>query len=161
MVVAGVERPSRRPGDDTPRAADVDHDRLRPEDDPRNGGIAGQALHGRRRDRERVLDVTAGRAGRATQRVERRRDLKVRTLRKRAGVLDVTDDLDERIGIAAFPAAIVVIPAWQCQRLDGAAKRCATDRIQPTLEEERAVAQPPVAPADQRHDDVVRTNGTM
>src|SRR5260370_9053156 len=63
----------------------------------------------------------------------------MRTLRQHARILDVPADLDERVRVAVFPAALVMIAVRLSQRFEGASYHGATNRVNPALEGQGAV----------------------
>jgi hypothetical protein len=63
----------------------------------------------------------------------------MRPLRQHANVLDVAADLDECIGVAVFPAPLIVVALRLGQGLERASDYSGTDRVDPTLEGEGAI----------------------
>jgi len=139
VLVADIQRAAGRPGDHSSRPANVHHDRVGAEDDPRNVRIACQALHRHGRYRGRELHVGRRRSRESLQRFEGRRDLKVwalaRVLRHEPRIERMKRQLDDRIALATLEAAIVALAHRLCKRLECGAQGRATDRVELATDE--------------------------
>src|SRR4030081_2778729 len=110
MPVAGFQRPPRRGWDGPARMVELVLELAAPRD-VRDRGIAGVALHGRRRDRAAALELAGRRPRDPRQGVEAGPDDQ---LRPRAGPVAPTAsslqaELDQRVVLALAVAALVVL----------------------------------------------------
>src|SRR5438876_541550 len=153
-AMPSFEGPPLRRRDRTCRPADIDHHRVRLED-PAQGAVAGQPLHGLARDRRSVIKLGPphqARAQLALQGFDAGVDVDVGpdpvAPGQRALVEGVVDDLDQGVGAALLGGADVVLTQGFVEAVDGRPQRRRTLGIQKGVQLVHAtqLAQVQVAP---------------
>src|SRR6266849_4120402 len=120
-TVPNLERLALGSGDRPLGTPNVDHRRVRAEDDARHRAIARDSLHGLGRDRQREFHVGCGRARQSEQSLHRGGDLKVRALRHETVVESPHAYIDQSVGLPALHITVVVLARALCQRFQSGA----------------------------------------
>jgi hypothetical protein len=133
-LVANPERGTRRARRHPERAPDIDHCRIRAEQNATDAGVARETLHRRRRNRAGELEVAPGRPGHSHQRLDRCRELEVGVRTAPVGgepmVQGVHGELDQSIGQPARAGPMVAGARACTERSEGDAQRGPADRIE-------------------------------
>src|SRR5216683_1114103 len=138
-TIPNLECLALRTGDRPLGTPNVDHGRVRAEDDARHRAIARDSLHRLGRDRQRELHVGCGRARQSEQSLHRCRDLKVRALRHETVVESPHAYVDQSIGLPPLQITVVVLSRALRQRLQCRPHRCTTDLVENALNQDDPV----------------------